>query len=71
MTVRFICKHMESMMGKNGSCAFQYKNNLAIFVNLTLLETGTEEVLEKMVNFLKDTFLKALGSAMNLRAPMR
>ena len=59
MTVRFICKHMESMMGKNGSCAFQYKNNIAIFVNLTLLETGTEEVLEKMVNFLKDTFLKA------------
>ncbi len=59
MTVRFICKHMESMLGKCGSCAFQYENNIAIFVNLTLMESGAEEVLEKMESFLKDTFLKA------------
>ncbi len=59
MTVSFICKHMEGMLGKSGSCAFRYKNNIAIFANLTLMETDIEEILGKMVNFLKDTFLKA------------
>lgn len=59
MTVRFICKHMEGMLGEANSCAFQYENNIAIFVNLTLLESSMEEVLEKIVSFLKDTFLKA------------
>ena len=59
MTVRFICKHMESMLGKCGSCAFPYENDIAIFVNLTLMDSETEKVLEKIVSFLQDTFLKA------------
>lgn len=59
MTVRFICKHMEGMLGKSGSCAFQYENNITIFVNLTLLEGSIDDVLGKIVSFLRDTFLKA------------
>ncbi len=59
MTVRFICKHMEGMLGKCGSCAFPYENRIAIVVNLSLTESEIEEVLGKIVNFLKDTFLKA------------
>lgn len=59
MTVRFICKHMEGMLGKCGSCAFPYENRIAIFANLTLMESEMDEVLGKIVNFLKDTFLKA------------
>lgn len=59
MTIRFICKHMEGMLGKSSSCAFQYENNIAIFVNLTLLEGSVKDVLEKSIYFLRDTFLKA------------
>lgn len=59
MTVRFICKHMESMLEKGASCAFQYENNIAIFVNLTRMGKEVEEILERIVSFLKDTFLKA------------
>jgi len=59
MTVRFICKHMEGMLERSGTCAFQYENNIAIFINLTLLESSMDEVLGKILGFLKDTFLKA------------
>ena len=59
MTVRFICKHMEGMLGESSSCAFQYENNITIFVNLTLLESSVSDVMGKIVHFLRDIFLKA------------
>ncbi len=59
MTVRFICKHMEGMLGKACSCAFPYKNNVVVFLNLSLLEGGVEEMLDKIGAFLRDVFLKA------------
>lgn len=57
MTVRFVCSHMEKMLGN--SCAFQYENNITIFVNLTRMGGDVEDALEKIVYFLRDSFLKA------------
>ena len=57
MTVRFICSHIENMLGH--SCAFQYENNIAIFVNLTRFGGSSEDAMEKIVYFLRDSFLKA------------
>ena len=57
MTVRFICSHIENMLGN--SCAFQYENNITIFVNLTRFGGGAADALEKIVYFLRDSFLKA------------
>lgn len=57
MTVRFICSHIENMLGN--SCAFQYENNITIFVNLTRFGGGIEDAMDKIVYFLRDSFLKA------------
>ncbi len=57
MTVRFICSHVENMLGN--ASAFQYENNIAIFVNLTRMEGQIDDVMAKLVYFLRDSFLKA------------
>lgn len=57
LTVRFICSHIENMLGN--SCAFQYENNITIFVNLTRFGGGIEDAMDKIVYFLRDSFLKA------------
>jgi hypothetical protein len=57
MTVRFVCRHIENMLGH--SCAFQYENNITIFVNLTRFGGGIDDAMEKIVYFLRDSFLKA------------
>ena len=57
MTVRFVCNHIENMLGN--SCAFQYENNITIFVNLTRFGGGIEDAMDKIVYFLRDSFLKA------------
>ena len=57
MTVRFICSHIENMLGN--SCAFQYENNITIFVNLTRFGGGIDDAMDKIVYFLRDSFLKA------------
>ena len=57
LTVRFICSHIENMLGH--SCAFQYENNITIFVNLTRFGGGIEDAMDKIVYFLRDSFLKA------------
>lgn len=57
MTVRFICNHIENTL--SNSCAFQYENNITIFVNLTRFGGDVEDAMEKIVYFLRDSFLKA------------
>lgn len=57
MTVRFICSHIEHLL--EHSCAFQFENNIAVFVNLTLFEGDCEDVLNKIIYFLRDSFIKA------------
>ncbi|MCI8597087.1 MAG: hypothetical protein HFJ10_01395 [Lachnospiraceae bacterium] len=57
MTVRFICSHIENILGN--ASAFQHKNNITIFVNLTRFGGEIEDVMEKIVYFLRDSFLKA------------
>lgn len=57
MTVRFICSHIENMLGN--ACAFQFENNITIFVNLSRFGGGIEDAMDKIVYFLRDSFLKA------------
>lgn len=57
MTVRFICNHIERTL--SNSCAFLYENNITIFVNLTRFGGDVEDAMEKIVYFLRDSFLKA------------
>ena len=57
MTVRFVCSHMENMLPQ--SCAFQYQNHIVIFVNLTRFGGDAEDVKDKIIYFLRDSFLKA------------
>ena len=60
MTVRFVCSHMEKMLPQ--SCAFQYQNHIVIFVNLTRFGGDAEDVKDKIIYFLRDSFLKAASS---------
>lgn len=57
MTVRFVCSHIEKMLPD--SCVFQYQNSIVIFVNLTRFGGDGEDVKDKIIYFLRDSFLKA------------
>lgn len=57
MTVKFICNHIESLI--SNACAFQYKADIAVFVNLSRFGGNAEDVCSKLVLFLRDSYLKA------------
>lgn len=57
MTVRFVCSHVEKLLPQ--SCAFQYQQQIVIFVNLTRFGGDAEDVKDKIIYFLRDSFLKA------------
>ena len=57
MTIRFVCSHMEKMLPQ--SCSFQYQDHIVIFVNLTKFGGDMEDVKDKIIYFLRDSFLKA------------
>ena len=56
MTVNFICHHIESLVP--GACAFQYKSDIAVFINLTGFGGTLEDVCGRLVYFLRDSYLK-------------
>lgn len=57
MTIRFICSHVEKLLGH--CCAFQYENSVAVFVNLSRSQSDVDDVKDKLIYFLRDSFLKA------------
>ena len=56
MSVNFICKHIESLV--HSSCAFQFESDIAVYINLTRFKGDSEDVFDKLVYFLRDSYLK-------------
>lgn len=56
LTVNSICGYVENVIP--GSCAFSYKEHIAIFVNLELFEGTLDDISEKLIFFIRDSFLK-------------
>ena len=57
LTVRSICGYIENIL--SGSCAFQFKNDIVVFVNLTLSSMTQSDIASKMSCFVRDSLLKA------------
>ena len=57
MTARFLCSHIESML--KHSSVFQFEGNIAAFVNLTRFDGDADDVKDRIIYFLRDSFLKA------------
>ncbi len=57
MTVNAMCRYVESLLPD--SCAFPFKEDIAVFLNLTRLEMNEEEASRKLTIFIRDSFLKA------------
>ena len=56
MTARFLCNHLENMV--ENSSVFQHKGNITAFVNLTRFGGDSEDVKDRIIFFLRDSFLK-------------
>lgn len=56
LTVHSICEYVENVI--SGSCAFSYHDHIAVFVNLDLFGGETEDISEKLIYFIRDSFLK-------------
>lgn len=56
MSVNFICKHIEALVPS--SCAFQSGPDIIVYVNLSRFGGDSEDVFDKLVYFLRDSYLK-------------
>lgn len=56
LTSHFLCHHFEEIVP--GSCAFQYEDELVIFINLTRFDGSIDRLLLTTTPFLRDSFLK-------------
>lgn len=56
LTVNSICDYVENIVP--GSCAFSFKKNIAAFVNLDLFDETIDDISEKLIYFIRDSFLK-------------
>lgn len=57
LTVKYLCHYFEEII--TGACAFQYEDDIIIFVNLTRFGGDSEGLITSCVEFLRDSFLKA------------
>lgn len=70
LSTKAICQYMKKNF--RDSISFLYEEELVIFFNLSRLGSGEEEVADKLVYFLRDSYLKAgysrsMQGHMNLR----
>lgn len=70
LSTKAICQYMKKNF--RDSISFLYEQELVIFFNLSRLGSGEEEVADKLVYFLRDSYLKAgysrsMQGHMNLR----
>ena len=56
LTSHFLCHHFEEIVP--GSCAFQYEDELVVFINLTRFDGTVDRLLLTTTPFLRDSFLK-------------
>lgn len=42
----------------HGSCAFSFRENIVIYVDMDLFGGSTEDITEKLIYFIRDSFLK-------------
>ena len=56
LTTKYLCSHVEKIVP--GSCAFPYGDELVIFVNLTRYDGTVDQLINRIVFFLRDNFLK-------------
>lgn len=56
LTTRYLCSHFEKIVP--GSCAFPYQDELVIFVNLTRYDGTVDQLINRIIFFLRDNFLK-------------
>lgn len=56
LTSHFLCHHFEEIVP--GSCAFQYEDELVVFINLTRFDGTLDRLLLTTTPFLRDSFLK-------------
>lgn len=57
LTIPAICRYVESLLPD--SCAFPFKEDIVVFLNLTRLNLEEEEASRKLTVFIRDSFLKA------------
>ncbi|MDO4616034.1 MAG: helix-turn-helix domain-containing protein [Lachnospiraceae bacterium] len=56
MTSNYLCRHFEEIIP--GSCAFRYEGAIIVFINLTRYDDTIEGLLNHIIEFLRDSFLK-------------
>lgn len=57
LTINAICNYIENVFP--ASCAFQFDEDIVIFFNMTKLEMSEDDVSNKLIYFIRDSFLKA------------
>lgn len=57
LTVRSICGYLENIL--SASCAFQFKDDIVVFVNLSLSAMSLDEISARLSFFIRDSLLKA------------
>lgn len=57
LTVHAICSYIENII--SGSCAFQFKDDIAVFVDLTLSSMALTDISSRLSAFVRDSLLKA------------
>ena len=56
LTENAICDYVENVI--HGSCAFSFRENIVIYVDMDLFGGSTEDITEKLIYFIRDSFLK-------------
>lgn len=56
LTENAICDYVENVIP--GSCAFPFQENIVAYVNMDLFGGTTDDITEKLIYFIRDSFLK-------------
>jgi len=56
-TTSFLCAQIDELV--EGACAFEYLSGISVFCNLSQFGGSADEVMAKIVNLLRDNYLKA------------
>ncbi len=70
MTSNYLCRHFEEIIP--GSCALRYEGSIVVFINLTRYDNTIDGLLNNIIEFLRDSFLKSgistsISGVMDLR----
>ena len=57
LTVHAICSYIENIL--SGACAFQFKEDVVVFVDVTLSSMSLDDISSRLSCFVRDSLLKA------------